>query len=171
MTQLIYKITYAEHAVSGTWLYINLPFVNVEGISLGRRPPGIRFKSGQGHACLYFMMTSSNFLRYWSFEHRSPVDSHHKKGQWRGALIFSLIYAWTNGWVNHWDAGDLRRHRSHYDITVILELFHPVDELFGTAWSIFTMRPKIDHCVLLYMWNWKPFNHAESCHADYRCSW
>ena len=25
-------------------------------------------------------------------------------GQWRGALIFSLICAWTNGWVNNWDA-------------------------------------------------------------------
>ena len=26
-------------------------------------------------------------------------------------LMFSLICAWTNGWVNNGDAGDLRRHR------------------------------------------------------------
>ena len=32
--------------------------------------------------------------------HRSPVNSPHK-GQWRGGLIFSLIYAWTNGWINN----------------------------------------------------------------------
>ena len=36
--------------------------------------------------------------------------------------MFSLIYAGTNGWVNNPDAGDLRRHRAHYDITVMLHL-------------------------------------------------
>ena len=39
------------------------------------------------------------------------------KGQWRGALLFSLICAWTNGWENHRVAGDLRRYRAHYDVT------------------------------------------------------
>ena len=34
-------------------------------------------------------------------------------------LLFCLICAWTNGWVNNRDAGDLRRHRAHYDITVM----------------------------------------------------
>ena len=42
--------------------------------------------------------------------HRSPVNSPHK-GQWRGTLMFSLIYAWINRWVNSREAGDLRRHR------------------------------------------------------------
>ena len=41
------------------------------------------------------------------------------KGQWRGDLMFSLICAWTNGWVNNGNAGDLRRHRAHYDVTVM----------------------------------------------------
>ena len=40
--------------------------------------------------------------------HRSPVNSPHK-GQWRGTLMFSLICAWVNGWVNNSEAGDLRR--------------------------------------------------------------
>ena len=31
----------------------------------------------------------------------------------------SLILAWSNGWVNYRDAGDLRRHRAHYDVTVM----------------------------------------------------
>ena len=35
------------------------------------------------------------------------------------ALIFSLIFAWTNGWVNNRDAGDLGRHRAHYDVIVM----------------------------------------------------
>ena len=50
--------------------------------------------------------------------HRSPVNCPHK-GQWRGALMFSLICVWINGWVSNRDAGDLRRHRAHYDVTVM----------------------------------------------------
>ena len=58
-----------------------------------------------------------HFPLYWPFvrgSHRLPVDSLHK-GQWRGALMFSLICDWTNAW----DAGDLRHHRAHYDVTVM----------------------------------------------------
>ena len=57
-----------------------------------------------------------HFSRYCPFVrgiHRSPVNSPHK-GQWRGALIFSLICAWINGWVTNGEAGDLRRHRVHF---------------------------------------------------------
>ena len=35
------------------------------------------------------------------------------------ALMVSLICAWTNGWTNYRDAGDLRRHRAHHDVTVM----------------------------------------------------
>ena len=71
------------------------------------------------------MITSSNgniFRVYWPFVrgvHRSPVNTPHK-GQWRGALMFSLICAWINGWVNNHEAGDLRRHCAHYDFTVMV---------------------------------------------------
>ena len=41
------------------------------------------------------------------------------KGQWLRALLFSLICPWTNGWTNNPYAGDLRRHRAHYDFTVL----------------------------------------------------
>ena len=51
--------------------------------------------------------------------HRSTVDSPHK-GQCRGALKFSLIFAWTNSSAHNRDAGDLRRH---YDVT--LKQIHP----------------------------------------------
>ena len=52
----------------------------------------------------------------------SPVNSPHK-GLWRGSLTISLISAWTNGWVNNRDTGDLRRHRAYYDITAIYDNF------------------------------------------------
>ena len=62
-----------------------------------------------------------HFPRYWPFVrgiHWSLVSSPNK-GQWCGALMFSLICTWTNSWVNNRHAGDLRHHCSHYDITVM----------------------------------------------------
>ena len=63
-----------------------------------------------------------HFPRYWPFVrgiHRSPVNSPHR-GQLRGALVFSLICAWINDWVNNREAGYLRRHRAHHDVTVMI---------------------------------------------------
>ena len=62
-----------------------------------------------------------HFPRNWPFVrgiHRFPVNSPHK-GQWRGALMFSLICAWMNDWVNNREAGDLRRHRAHNEVIVM----------------------------------------------------
>ena len=59
--------------------------------------------------------------RNWPFVqgiHRSPVTSQHK-GHWRGVLMFSLICTWINGWVKNKGAGDQRRHRPHYDVSVM----------------------------------------------------
>ena len=65
-----------------------------------------------------------HFPRNWPFVrgiHRSPVNSPHK-GQWRGALMFTLICARINGWVNTPEAGDLRRNRPHYDVIVMCHI-------------------------------------------------
>ena len=62
-----------------------------------------------------------HFPRNWPFVrkiHRSPVNFPHK-GQWRGALMFSLIYVWINDWANNREAGDLRRYPVHYDVIVM----------------------------------------------------
>ena len=90
----------------------------------------------------------------WGFTGGSP-----HKDLWRGALMFSLICAWTNGLANNRDGGDLRRHRAHYDITVILLLIRLLTEimLFGvelihlvTTWrhrSGSTLAQVIDCCL------------------------
>ena len=68
------------------------------------------------------VMKWKHFPCYWTFVreiHRYPVNSPDK-GQWRGALMFSLICARINARVNNGEAGDLRRHRAHYDDTVML---------------------------------------------------
>ena len=68
-------------------------------------------------------------------EENPPVDSPNK-GQWRGALMFSLICAWTKRSANNRDAGDLRRHRHHYDVTVMKTVND--DDCYGTRASVST---------------------------------
>ena len=66
-----------------------------------------------------------HFPRYWPFVrgiHQSPVNSPHK-GQWRGALMLTLICARINGSVYNREAGDLRRNRVHYDVMVMRCIF------------------------------------------------
>ena len=51
-------------------------------------------------------------------------------------VFFFFICAWINGWVSNGEAGDLRRHRAHYDVTVmcwnisdrtVCQTFHRID--------------------------------------------
>ena len=100
------------------------------------------------------MMTSSNekhFPRYWPFVrgiHRSPVNSPHK-GQWRGALIFSLTCARINELVNNGEAGDLRRSHAHYDVTVmgkdcmwickVMKLFQVATRTVLSVWFVLSL--------------------------------
>ena len=49
-----------------------------------------------------------HFPRYWPF-----VRGNHR--------IFDILFdlRLKNGWVNNRETGDLRRHRAHYDVTVM----------------------------------------------------
>ena len=97
-----------------------------------------------------------HFPRNWPFVwgiHRSPVNSPHK-GQWRGALMFSLIWARINAWVNNRGAGDLRRHRAHYDFIVMVT----VTVISKKCWYFMThpgehpsVEPGIQHSRLVSM--------------------
>ena len=64
------------------------------------------------------METFSALLAIFAGNSPTSVNSTNK-GQWRGALMFSLICVWINGWVNNREAGDLRRYRAHYDVTAM----------------------------------------------------
>ena len=86
-----------------------------------------------------------------------PVTGH--KGQWRGAFMFSLIYASINGWVYNREAGDLRGHCAHYDVTVmskVVATFKHVDGSFhifmattgGDVWIITSLRIWVMCCML-----------------------
>ena len=87
---------------------------------------------------------------YWPFVrgiHRSPVNSPHK-GQWRRALMFSLILAWINGWVNNREAGDLRYHCAHYDVTVLSNI------AFSATAGKAILLLKNDGCVPVFSFTW-----------------
>ena len=61
----------------------------------------------------------NHFPRYRPFVrgiHRSLVDSPWQRPLTRS---FSLICAWISGWAINRDAGDLRRHCAHRDVTVM----------------------------------------------------
>ena len=80
-----------------------------------------KFLSSEFWVCHDNVIKWKHFPSYCPFVrgiHRSPLNSPHK-GQWRGALMFSLVYILTKGWANNREAGYLRRHRTHYGVTVM----------------------------------------------------
>ena len=84
------------------------------------------------------MVTSSNIFcvagLFVRGIHRWRVNSPHI-GQWRGALMFSSICAWINGWVNNPEAGDLIRYRAHYDV-IIMIITH-MEWYISVSWTIY----------------------------------
>ena len=77
------------------------------------------------YVVIWWRHQMETFQRYWPFVrgiHRSPVNYPHK-GQRRGALIFSLICAWTDGWANNRDACDLRLYCVHYDVNFMRTVY------------------------------------------------
>ena len=111
-----------------------------------------------------------HFQRYWPFVrgiHRLPVNSPHK-GQWRGALMFSLIYAWRNGWVNNRDAGDLWLYHPHYEVSVMRKatwtlLLHMVFPMFVLLWQQLASMAQLFHAALLaeVINTWKPAQRGQ----------
>ena len=79
---------------------------------------------------------------------------------WRGALMFSLIVAQINGWVNNREAGDLRRHRANYDVIVrTIYLWHNFSAMpsFNGGWIKPILKSwhgwvTTDHCFIM-LWS------------------
>ena len=95
----------------------------------------------------------NHFPRYWPFVrgiHRSPVNSPHK-GQWRGALMFSLICARINAWANNRYAGDLRRRHAHCDVNVMIRVGGWGLDPITLSWR--------NGIVLRRLWLLAPANH------------
>ena len=100
----------------------------------------------------------------------NPMPGKVWDGQWRGALMFSLICAWPNDWVSNRDAGDLRRAGCATDvlhstksinllyIAIILPMFSSLKVTFYRAnWNK----------NLLYQ-KWPTKTIFSSFHAEYK---
>ena len=110
----LFTYTKQKHLSPRQWLFVFIPLTKSQ-------LRGNRFHSMMSSCAQFFtiflliwwrscqMMDDENhhndvikrkhFPRHWPFLrgiHRSPVNSPHK-GQWCGALMFSLIFAWTHG--------------------------------------------------------------------------
>ena len=101
----------------------------------------------------HWMETFTALLALCEGNHRSLVDFPHK-GQWRGALMFSLICTWTNVWANNRDAGELRRHCAHYDIIVMY------------PFSLYPLSVIIIHlCWIIHTWLCIPSGAYVLCYS------
>ena len=56
-----------------------------------------------------FPITTASQAELWCFLWSTPEQT----------VMFSLIFAWTNGWANNRYTSDLKHHRAHYDVTVM----------------------------------------------------
>ena len=114
----------------------------------------------QSHALLIYRemwldfawLRHQHFSCHWPFVrglHRPPVDSPHKD-QWRGALMFSFMCAWTNGWANSEDVGDLRRQSAHCYVTVIESLLLMMTSWHGNAHKGPPVMRSVNVCVSMH---------------------
>ena len=92
--------------------------------------------------------------------HRWPVNSP-KIGQWRRALVFSLICAWTHGW----DAGDLRCHRTHYDVTVMRQVYDHTCFEYGSCGTRFNWIEKLGY-IRKYFRKYINFRNRSGSHLN-----
>ena len=75
--------------------------------------------------------------------------------------MFSLICTWTKCWVNNWDTGDLRCHRAHYDVTVMIISIAYVEEVM----HYYSTRGKRFPCC----WPTVRWIHKIPCTRSQRC--
>ena len=105
---------------------------------------------------------SSASLAYVCGIHRGPVNSPHKWPVLRKMFPFhdvimkhliriSLICAWTNGWVNNREAGDMRRHRALYDGIIMKgQCIWSSKIKTSSSHNVFQRRPILFHRARLF---------------------
>ena len=130
-----------ELSYSGIWRDMKVSLNPMEVIFHGMLAAlGLRKSCHDQYVLIHFMMTSSNGNIFRVTSHLCREFTGHRpiprKGQWRGALMFSLICARISSWVRNREAGDLGRHRAHYDV------------IFNKKNAV-CLPPLQDHCHLV----------------------
>ena len=83
-----------------------------------------------------------HFPRYWPIVrglHRLPVNSLTKA---RDAELWCFLWSapWINAWVNNREAGDLMRHRAHYDVIVMICVSVVLAPFQNITWGVHDME-------------------------------
>ena len=89
---------------------------SVSILSLSSVPPVI------GHFLDQWIHFHDDVIKWKIFRVTGPLSGEFTGHRWiprKGPLMFSLICAWIDGWVNNHEAGNLRRHRAYYDVIVM----------------------------------------------------
>ena len=121
--------------------------------------PTINSTNVRGTWWRHQMETFSALLALCAGNSPVPVNSPHK-GQWRGALMFSLICARINEWVSKREAGDLRRYRRHYDVNLMfvwvncapstVTAHYVYDEQVAVSITWLSIAAGNDYCILIF---------------------
>ena len=93
--------------------------------------------------------------------------------------MFSLICAWPNGWVNNWDAGDLRRRRAYHNVTVMPDnicresSYYSASDLVKSPldWQCFCTYWSFRLAIHQKLSAWLNFNSPLSIHIDSSTTW
>ena len=91
--------------------------------------------------------------------------------KWRGALMFSLMCAWSNGWANSRDDGDLRRHDSHCDVIVMCQQQQVSNSWLDRHFTLFQLVLCYEErCPLNFVVSKKTPHPVRTHHAKGSCS-
>ena len=119
---------------------------------------------------LWIMMTSPNgnifsVTGLLCGEFTGPRWIPHTKASGAELWFFSLIRAWINGWVNNYEAGDYRRHRAHYDVTVMMscpagDKIYTLNWMKNEAYKISFTWTGSQIWIRVNCWQYMPLNAA-----------
>ena len=90
--------------------------------------------SSNGNICRFTGRLCGEFTGHWLITLTKASDTELRRFLWSDLI-----------WVNNREAGDLRRHRAHYDVTVMK---NPVAEKKNLIRSSYALN--YNHCIWIY---------------------
>ena len=109
-------------------------------------------------------MTSSKWKHFLALHEGNPLLID-------GALLFSLICVWTDGWANNGDACDLRRNGAHYDVTVMVfgDMCGNVTDMQcnHSVSSLSSLARQIHYCFQEVLWTHNATANVLFWHENY----
>ena len=95
--------------------------------------------------------------------------------------MFSLICAWIYSWVNNRETGDLRRHRAHYDVKIMIGPLircgihdehkggYGLDN-HGSEGFFWVLSPMVLCKTIFFLFDWKTQRHTNHCRFFNKCA-